>query len=105
MASGMNGQKFTFHGYLPVQPGERKASIKEIESIAKKTGYTQIFMETPYRNMALFTSLMETCYEDSRLCIACDISLEREFILTQRIKEWKKERVELNKRPCIFMIG
>lgn len=105
MASGMNGQQFTFHGYLPVKPGERKASIKEIESKAKKTGYTQIFMETPYRNMALFASVLETCYEDSRLCIACDISLEREFILTQRIKEWKKERVDLNKRPCIFMIG
>ena len=105
MASGMNGQQFTFHGYLPVKPGERKAMIREIELTARKKGSSHIFMETPYRNMALFSSLMETCHENTRLCIACEISLKEEYIRTQTIKEWKKERVDLNKRPCIFIIG
>lgn len=105
MASGMNGQLFSFHGYLPVKPHERKNKIRELETETKKTGVTQIFIETPYRNNALLEALKETCLDNTRLCIACDITLPGEFIKSQNIIAWKKERVDLHKRPCIFLLN
>ncbi|MCK4921440.1 MAG: SAM-dependent methyltransferase [Bacteroidales bacterium] len=105
MASGLNGQNFVFHGYLPLKPNERSRRIKEIESTAFNVHQTQIFIETPYRNVSMFDSLLKTCKPYTRLCIACDISLENEFIKTLSISAWKKERVNLHKRPCIFLIG
>ncbi|MFW5820460.1 MAG: SAM-dependent methyltransferase [Bacteroidota bacterium] len=105
MASGLNGQQFTFHGYLPVKPHERKQKIKFLESEAKKTKSTQIFIETPYRNDALFNSLKEICNQNTLLCLACDISLSTEYIKTMKISEWKKQRVDLKKRPCIFLLA
>lgn len=105
MASGLNGQNFVFHGYLPLKPNERSRRIKEIESIAFNLNQTQIFIETPYRNGSMFDSLLKTCKTYTRLCIACDISLEGEFIKTMNISAWKKEKVDLHKRPCIFLIG
>jgi len=105
MASGLNGQNFVFHGYLPFKPNEKIARIKEIESNAFSLNQTQIFIETPFRNESLFESLLKTCKPYTRLCLACDISLENEFIRTMSILDWKKKRVDIHKRPCIFLIG
>ena len=105
MASGLNGQNFVFHGYLPVKPGERVKRLKEIESDAFRLNQTQIFIETPYRNDSMLESLKKTCNPSLRLCIARDISLKEEYIKTLRISAWKKERIALHKRPCIFLIG
>jgi 16S rRNA (cytidine1402-2'-O)-methyltransferase len=104
MASGLNGQSFSFHGYLPVQSNDRKNSLKKLESEAKKTGTTQIFIETPYRNDAMLDSIKKTCQSATLLCIACDITMESEYIKTMNIGRWKKERVDLKKRPCIFLL-
>ncbi len=105
MASGLNGQQFCFNGYLPVKPQERKDRIRQLEAETNKTGITQIFIETPYRNNVLFEALINTCRPETLLCIACDITLSGEYIKTMKIREWKKERVDLNKRPCIFLFA
>jgi 16S rRNA (cytidine1402-2'-O)-methyltransferase len=103
MASGMNGQQFTFHGYLPK---ERKDRVRKIREIEKNIRFgTQIFMDTPYRNMHVLEDIINTCSPDSLLCIACDITLPTEMIRTQPVKEWKKLKVDLNKRPCMFLLG
>jgi len=104
IASGFNGQNFTFHGYLPIKE-QRKQSIQKIEAIANTTGQTQIFMETPFRNDKLFDELIQILTPNTKLCIACDISTETEFIKTKTIKEWKANKPELHKRPAIFLIG
>ncbi len=105
MASGLNGQHFTFLGYLPVKRPERIRKIREIENEVFRRGETQIFMEAPYRNDALLEDILETCDPDTRLCIAADITLESEFIFTKRIREWKKQKPALHKRPVIFLLG
>jgi len=104
MASGLSGQKFAFHGYLPVQPKLRLAAIKQLEKRAMGAE-TQIFMETPYRNNALLKDLLKNCNPDMRLCVAVDITLSSEFIKTQAISSWKKQVPDLNKRPCVFILG
>lgn len=103
IASGFNGQNFSFHGYVPIKD-ERKRSILSWESIAQRTGQTQIFMETPYRNQQLFQELTTILRPTTRLCIATDITLENEFIKTMTIAEWKKNVPDLQKRPTIFLI-
>jgi 16S rRNA (cytidine1402-2'-O)-methyltransferase len=103
IASGLNGQNFTFNGYLPVKPAERNARLKEIESISKK-GETQIFMETPYRAQKMFESVLRACHTNTYLCVAADITLPTEFIRTKRISDWKKETLSLNDRLVIFII-
>ena len=104
MASGFNGQNFSFAGYLPVQPQERAKKLKKLESRAYVEKQTQIFIETPYRNMKMVEDIIAVCQPNTRLCIAADITLETEFIKTKTIKEWKKQLPDLNKRPCIFLI-
>lgn len=104
MASGMNGQKFTFNGYLPVETSARKKEIRKLEAIARK-GNTQIFMETPYRNQRMIEDLLVAAEDNMRLCIAADISLPTEFIQTKTIKQWRGKVPDLNKRPCIFILG
>jgi 16S rRNA (cytidine1402-2'-O)-methyltransferase len=104
MASGMNGQKFTFNGYLPVETSARKKEIRKLEAIARK-GITQIFMETPYRNQRMIEDLLVAAEDNMRLCIAADISLPTEFIQTKTIKQWRGKVPDLNKRPCIFILG
>lgn len=104
MASGLNGQAFTFHGYLPVKRDKRSQTLKKLEYDSSTKGQSQIFMETPYRNMQMFDALIETCRPSTKLCIACDITLESEFILTCSIAEWKKNKPDINKRPAIFII-
>lgn len=104
MASGMNGQHFTFNGYLPVETAARKKEIRKLEALARK-GHTQIFMETPYRNQRMLEDLLVAADENMRLCIAADITLPSEFIQTKTIKQWRKAIPNLNKRPCIFLLG
>jgi 16S rRNA (cytidine1402-2'-O)-methyltransferase len=104
MASGFNGQSFAFVGYLPVQPQERAKALKKLESRAYSEKQTQIFIETPYRNMKMIEDIIAVCQSNTRLCIAADITLETEFIKTKTIKDWKKQLPDLNKRPCIFLL-
>ena len=103
MASGFNGQNFVFHGYLPKERGARIEKLRELERDARKKYQTQIFMETPYRNLHLLEDIIKTC-QNVRLCIAADITLPSEFIKTKSIKEWKGKLPDINKRPAIFLI-
>jgi 16S rRNA (cytidine1402-2'-O)-methyltransferase len=103
IASGFNGQQFTFHGYLPIKEGKRQF-IQKIEQHATQSGYSQIFMETPYRNQKLLHDLLEILKPKTKLCIACDLTLSTEYIRTQTIENWKQKIPELHKRPCIFLI-
>lgn len=104
MASGMNGQNFAFLGYLPVKPPERHHAIRETERNSARTGQTQIFIETPYRNTKLIEDLLVVCHPHTRLCIAADLTLESEFVVTKTIAEWKKSVPDINKRPAIFLL-
>ncbi|MBL7726848.1 MAG: SAM-dependent methyltransferase [Dinghuibacter sp.] len=104
MASGLNGQQFCFHGYLPVDAAERKKKIKALEAESRRTGATQIFIETPYRNNQLFETLVQSCEAHTRLCIAVNISGEGESIRTQTISGWKKQAPQLHKIPVIFLL-
>lgn len=103
IASGFNGQNFAFHGYVPIKD-ERKKMLTSWESVALRTGQTQIFMETPYRNMQLFADLLATLRPSTRLCLATDITLPTESIKTHTVADWKKQQPNLQKRPTIFLI-
>ena len=105
MASGLNGQAFCFHGYLPVKRPERIKKIREIEQLALRKGETQLFIEAPYRNDALLTDIMENCHPGTRLCIAADITMDSEFIFTRSIEAWRTKKPALHKRPVMFLIG
>jgi 16S rRNA (cytidine1402-2'-O)-methyltransferase len=104
MASGMNGQNFAFIGYLPVKRHERIKAIHEIEKKSAMEKQTQIFIEAPYRNSQLVNDLLNTLSDNTRLCIAVDLTLENEFIQTKTIASWKKGIPDINKRPTIFLI-
>jgi 16S rRNA (cytidine1402-2'-O)-methyltransferase len=104
MASGFNGQSFAFAGYLPIDRAERSKALKKLETRAYNESQSQIFIETPYRNMKMFEEILQSCQSNSRLCIAADITLETEFIKTKSVKEWKTQIPDLNKRPCIFIL-
>lgn len=104
MASGMNGQSFQFVGYLPVDAHERKKKISELENESIKKNCTQIFIETPYRNNQLVNDILSVAKPDTHLCIAVDITASAETIQTKKIKDWKKEKIELHKRPAIFLL-
>ena len=104
MASGFNGQSFAFHGYLPIEQGERTKRIKMLEQRSYAENQTQLFIETPYRNRRLLEELIQTCRPQTRLCIACNVTCEDEYICTKSMKEWKGHLPDLEKRPCIFLI-
>jgi len=104
MGSGMNGQSFTFHGYLPIDKKERKHELKNLERISQERNQAQIFIETPYRNNNLFEDIKQTLSSATRLCIACDITLSTEYIITKTISDWGKTKVDLHKRPTIFIL-
>lgn len=104
MASGMNGQSFTFHGYLPIDKDDRKKEIKRLERLSFELNQSQIFIETPYRNNKLLEDLCGILEKNTNLCVACDISLSTELIKTLSINEWSKKKVDLHKRPTIFII-
>ena len=105
IASGLNGQQFKFHGYLPTDKNERIKKIKSMENDSKKNHETQIFIETPYRNQHIFNDLISKLQDRTKLCVALDMSSENEFILTKNIKEWKKETTpDLKNKPCVFLL-
>lgn len=104
MASGMNGQRFAFHGYLPIDNGERAKTIRELEAESAKKECSQIFMETPYRNNQLLEQLIKFCKPGTRICIAANISSEKESIKTKKAEQWKKEIPDLHKQPVIFVL-
>lgn len=103
--SGFNGQQFTFHGYLPIKNPARTQSIKTLERELLKNGFTQIFMETPYRNHQLLEQLLKVCKNDTMLCIGTDLSLDKEQIICKSIADWKKLNINIHKRPSIFLLG
>ncbi len=103
MASGLNGQHFAFHGYLPIEAKEAAKSIKEFERESKQKNQTQIFIETPYRNNNVFTVLKANLTESALLCVASDLSGANEFIKTQSIKKWKESQHEWKKVPTVFL--
>lgn len=105
MASGLNGQHFAFNGYLPVRPNERIKEIALLENRIKKTGQTQIFIETPYRNNALVKDLLNSCSPDTLLCIAANLTGEKEFVSTRSVAQWKGKVPDLHKQPAVFLIG
>lgn len=104
MASGMNGQKFMFHGYLPIDPFERKKAIQKLETDSRKENCTQIFMETPYRNNQLLADLVKHCQASTSLCLAVNLTMDDEFILTQSIKNWAQKKTDFHKKPAIFLL-
>ena len=103
IASGMNGQNFSFNGYMPVKPAEREAKLRELEK-KSHAGYSQIFMEAPYRNQAMLESILAVCDNSTLLCIAADITLPGELIITRKVSEWKREVPSLKNRPVIFVL-
>ena len=105
MASGLNGQSFCFHGYLPIKRPDRIRKIREIEQVALRKNETQLFIEAPYRNDGLLTDILESCSSSTLLCIAADITLESEFIFTRTVAEWRIKKPALHKRPVIFLLG
>ncbi|MDP3312975.1 SAM-dependent methyltransferase [Lutibacter sp.] len=104
MASGFNGQNFAFNGYLPIDSNDRKKSIKNLEKLSKEHNQSQLFIETPYRNDKMLEDIKSTLSPHTMLCVACDITLQTEYIKTLSIEGWKKETVNLHKRPTIFII-
>ena len=104
MASGFNGQNFAFNGYLPIDKGERKTELKRLEKVSKDFDQSQLFIETPYRNNQMLQSLIENLNPQTRICVACDITLPSEYIKTAPVNLWKKIKVDLHKRPTLFII-
>lgn len=104
MGSGMNGQSFTFNGYLPIDKSERKAKLKTLERLSAEHNQAQIFIETPYRNMKMLEDLANTLHPNTRICVACDLTLPTEYIKTKTAKDWKHNKEDFHKRPAIFII-
>lgn len=105
-ASGLNGQNFAFVGYLPQEAGERVARIRELESLALKTGQTQIFIETPYRNVAMHQSLLQTLQHNTRLAVCSGLTLDRASCLSDSVKNWKRRSAPVNNAtPAVFVLG
>ena len=104
-ASGMNGQHFTFHGYLPREVAQRKQQIKKLELEVQRMGGAQLFIETPYRNDALLADLLSTCAGNTRLCLAIDLEQPGGSAITRNISLWRKGVPVMGKRPCVFILG
>jgi len=104
MASGFNGQQFHFTGYLPIESIARQTRIKELEEESAKKNCTQIFIETPYRNNQTIEAVLKACKQGTQFCIAAELTSGNEFIKTKTIQEWQKEKINLHKKPAIFLI-
>ncbi|WP_282136121.1 SAM-dependent methyltransferase [Seonamhaeicola maritimus] len=104
MASGMNGQSFAFNGYLPIDKGDRKQELRRLERASFENNQSQVFIETPYRNNKMLEDITSVLANDTQICVACDITLSTEFIKTKTAIQWKKNMVDLHKRPTIFII-
>lgn len=106
MASGLNGQSFAFHGYLPIDAAERVKRLKQLEVRAQQEHQTQLFIETPYRNAKLFETLCSTLRPQTRICVAAGITTDEEWIQTRTVAEWRRQRLpDLSKIPAIFLMG
>lgn len=105
MASGLCGQQFAFHGYLPVKDEARVQRLRELEKESRKQGRTQLFIETPYRNGRLFDAIVASCSETTRLCIAADLTLPGEYIVTRRLADWRRVGApDIERRPAVFLL-
>lgn len=104
MGSGLNGQRFAFHGYLPIDQAERRKAIKALERISRELDQTQMFIETPYRNNKLLEDLLSCLSGQTRLCIATDLTLPTEFLMTREVSDWKTNLPDLHKRPTLFLL-
>lgn len=104
MGSGMNGQSFAFNGYLPIDKNERKIELKRLEKLSSDQNQSQMFIETPYRNNKMLEDLCTTLHPQTRVCVACDLTLASEYIKTYHVSDWKHIKVDLHKRPAIFII-
>ena len=104
MGSGFNGQSFAFHGYLPIEPGERGKKLKVLEQRVYAENQTQLFIETPYRNHKMVEDILQNCRPQTKLCIAANITCEGEYIQTRTVKDWKGHVPDLSKIPCIFLL-
>jgi 16S rRNA (cytidine1402-2'-O)-methyltransferase len=105
MASGLNGQRFAFQGYLPAKEAERTKALRDLEGESRKRKQTQMFIETPYRNQALFNSIVQVCQMGTRLTVATDLTLGSESVLTRTIAQWKKQTPpDIERRPTVFLI-
>ncbi len=105
MASGFSGQNFAFNGYLPVKPSERQNKLVELERSVFKQNQTQIFIETPYRNNQMLNDILKTCSNNLKVCVACNLTLDDEFIISKPVSFWKKNNIDLNKKFVIFLLG
>jgi len=105
MASGFNGQRFAFHGYLPIAKGERAKAIKDLERQSARDRQTQVFIETPFRNDQLFEELLRNCAPGTKICVACNLTAKDEFVLSLPVSEWKKRKPELHKKPAMFLMA
>jgi len=105
-ASGLNGQQFTFHGYLPVKNPQLNQKLLQLDKKVQNTGETQIFIETPYRNESIFQAILKGCHQKSKLCIASEITGRMEYIQSKTIAQWKKsKKPELHKKTAVFLLG
>ena len=104
MASGFNGQSFTFHGYLPIDKADRAKRIKELENISIHHKQTQLFIETPFRNNQMIEEVLRTCDPLTELCVACDLTSENEQIISMPVSRWRQLKIDLHKRPAIFLL-
>lgn len=104
MASGFSGQSFAFHGYLPIDKAARSAQIKTLEKTAKAKKQTQIFIETPFRNNPVLEEILRSCADETLLCVACNLTGEDELIISEPIRSWKKRKIDLHKKPTIFLL-
>jgi 16S rRNA (cytidine1402-2'-O)-methyltransferase len=104
MASGLEGQRFAFCGYLPREAGPRAKRIRELETRSRRERETEVFIETPYRNEALFSALLEACAPTTRLCVAADLTLPTESVRTRSVAEWRRSKGAIGKRPAVFLL-
>ena len=105
MGSGFSGQNFSFHGYLPKDRKDRIRTLKTYEFESRKKGYTQIFMDTPYRNMNVLEDLLNELADHTQLCIASNITLHNQRIRMMTVEDWRENAYDLSKSPCVFLIG
>ncbi|TDB61183.1 SAM-dependent methyltransferase [Arundinibacter roseus] len=105
MASGLNGQSFTFNGYLPIDQADRRKVVLQLERDSRESRKTQIFMETPFRNNHMLATILEACQPDTLLCIASNLTAPTEFIRTRTVLQWRKQKLDLHKIPTIFLLG
>jgi 16S rRNA (cytidine1402-2'-O)-methyltransferase len=105
MASGLNGQRFAFQGYLPAKEVERSKALRDLEAESRKRQQTQLFIETPYRNAAMFQSILQSCLPNTRMTVATDLTLPSESVITKTIQQWKKQTPpEIERRPTVFLL-